>query len=208
MLIFLLLSSFIGLSFSTLGIDLSTLTSTTAWNCLRQNGYSFAIPRGYQSTGRVDPNVISNIRGARAAGFPYVDVYLFPCVPCGNPATQIGDLMRAVASENVGMIWIDVERHNWNANLAQNQQFISAMIAAGESAGRKLGIYTNYNNWQAIVGINWSGASHLPFWYAHYDNDPSFSDFRAFGGWSTPSIKQYVGDTTVCGVGVDLNWYP
>lgn len=48
-----------------------------------------------------------------------------------------------------------------------------------------------------------------PLWYAHYDNNPSFSDYSkyAFGGWSTPSIKQYLGDTTLCSVGVDLNFY-
>lgn len=30
-----------------------------------------------------------------------------------------------------------------------------------------------------------------PLWYAHYDNNPSFSDYPkyALGGWTTPSIK-------------------
>jgi len=44
--------------------------------------------------------------------------------------------------------------------------------------------------------------------YAHYDESKSFGDFSPFGGWSKPSIKQYAGDATVCGAGVDLNWYP
>lgn len=43
--------------------------------------------------------------------------------------------------------------------------------------------------------------------YAHYDGKPSFSDFRPFGGWSKPAIKQYAGDKTECGAGVDLNYY-
>jgi hypothetical protein len=43
---------------------------------------------------------------------------------------------------------------------------------------------------------------------AHYDNNPSFSDFSPFGGWNQPAIKQYVGDAVVCGAGVDKNWYP
>lgn len=43
--------------------------------------------------------------------------------------------------------------------------------------------------------------------YAHYDGNPSFSDFRPFGGWSKPAIKQYAGDKTECGAGVDLNYY-
>ena len=43
--------------------------------------------------------------------------------------------------------------------------------------------------------------------YAHYDNNPSFSDFNPFGGWSKPSIKQYSADRSICGAGVDLNYY-
>jgi hypothetical protein len=34
--------------------------------------------------------------------------------------------------------------------------------------------------------------------YAHYDNNPSFSDFSSFGGWSSPHAKQYAGDVTAC----------
>ena len=45
-------------------------------------------------------------------------------------------------------------------------------------------------------------------WYAHYDGNPSFSDFAAFGGWTHPAIKQYQGTTSLCSAGVDLSWYP
>ena len=30
--------------------------------------------------------------------------------------------------------------------------------------------------------------------YAHYDNVQSFNDFRAFGGWKKPAIKQFKGE--------------
>lgn len=30
--------------------------------------------------------------------------------------------------------------------------------------------------------------SSLPLWYPHYDNNPSFSDFQSFGGWSSPML--------------------
>jgi hypothetical protein len=47
----------------------------------------------------------------------------------------------------------------------------------------------------------------LPIWYAHYDNLPNFSDWKPFGGWQKPNIKQYKGTVTLCGVnGVDLNF--
>ena len=34
------------------------------------------------------------------------------------------------------------------------------------------------------------------------DGDASFDDFSAFGGWTTPAIKQYEGSKTLCGAGV------
>eukprot|EP01124_Arcella_intermedia_P007760 TRINITY_DN147_c0_g1_i5.p1 TRINITY_DN147_c0_g1~~TRINITY_DN147_c0_g1_i5.p1 ORF type:complete len:214 (+),score=13.68 TRINITY_DN147_c0_g1_i5:52-693(+) len=193
---------------ATKGVDVSQLVSTSAWSCLASSGYSFAIIRGYRSGGSVDANVVTNIRNARSAGFSYVDVYLFPCVPCGNAAGQMSDLVNAISGQNYGMIWIDVEVLNWSTSKTTNQNFITEMIGRGRALGVNMGIYTNKNNWSTIVGVSWSGASTLPLWYAHYDNSPSFGDFSSFGGWSTPSIKQYAGDKTVCGIGADLNWYP
>ena len=32
----------------------------------------------------------------------------------------------------------------------------------------------------------------MPLWYAHYDNNPSFSDFSPFGGWKEPYAKQVI----------------
>jgi GH25 family lysozyme M1 (1,4-beta-N-acetylmuramidase) len=194
-------------SLATLGVDISQLVSTSAYSCLSSNDYSFAIPRGYQSSGNVDPNVVSNIKNAKAGGIEYVDVYLFPCVPCGNPAGQASALVNAIRGQNYGQIWIDVETYAWSSSLSANQNFITAMVNQLKSLGQHVGIYTNYYNWQSIVGLGWTGCASLPLWYAHYDNNPSFSDFQSFGGWNTPNMKQYAGDVTKCGVGVDLNFY-
>ena len=50
-------------------------------------------------------------------------------------------------------------------------------------------------------------ASHQFYRYPHYDNDPSFNDFNPFGGWKEPALKQYSADRSICGAGVDLNYY-
>lgn len=192
-------------SLATLGVDVSQLTNV--FSCLHSSGYTFAIVRGYQSSGNVDPNVVTNIKNARAGGMSDVDVYLFPCVPCGNPAGQATALVNAIKGQNYGMVWVDVETYAWSSSLSANQNFITTLVNQLKSLGQHVGIYTSYYNWQSIVGLSWTGCSSLPLWYAHYDNNPSFSDFTAFGGWSTPSIKQYKGDATVCGAGVDLNYY-
>ena len=104
-------------------------------------------------------------------------------------------------------MWVDVERYAWSSNKDSNQAFLQSIISELKSKRVSTGIYTNYYNWEEIMGLNYDGAAHLPLWYAHYDNNPSFSDFDTFGGWSSPSMKQYRGDTTICTAGVDLNYY-
>lgn len=51
--------------------------------------------------------------------------------------------------------------------------------------------------------------TNLPLWYAHYDLKKNFDDWPSnrFGGWNTPSIKQYTGDEHVCGLEVDLSFF-
>lgn len=76
---------------------------------------------------------------------------------------------------------------------------------------KKVGIYASRYMWSSIYGSFTAcpnAATNVALWYAHYDNTPSFADFQAFGGWKTPTIKQYEGTTSLCGASVDRNWHP
>lgn len=77
-----------------------------------------------------------------------------------------------------------------------------------KSKGKTVGIYASRYMWQTIFGsfTACTGVSSQQLWYAHYDNSASFSDFSAFGGWKSPHMKQYEGDVTLCGAGVDKNY--
>jgi len=70
------------------------------------------------------------------------------------------------------------------------------------------GIYCSYYQWEDLFGLDYvySRAKSFPMWYAHYDNAQTYGDFKPFGGWTEPYMKQYKGDTTLCGQGVDLNF--
>ena len=193
-------------SFCYLGVDISELYSTSGYQCLVNNDYHFAIPRGYCSPGYVDPNVRQNILNARAGGMSYVDAYIFPCVPCANPEEQANSLVDWIAGYDYGMIWIDVEPWAWSGDKGVNQDFIRRMANQLKNRGQNIGIYTNNNGWSQIVG-SWTEMASLPLWWAYWDNDPSYSVFYPFGGWSKFAIKQYVGDTEVCGLSVDLDFY-
>jgi GH25 family lysozyme M1 (1,4-beta-N-acetylmuramidase) len=71
-----------------------------------------------------------------------------------------------------------------------------------QKLGKKVGIYASSYMWGQIMGGSdqCNKFMDLPLWYPHYDNVPNFSDFKPFGGWTKPEIKQYKGDINLCGV--------
>ena len=200
-------------SLCVLGVDVSQLFSTSTYQCMKNNGYSFVIIRGWYSFGAVDKNVVSNLNNAKAAGL-ITDIYMFPCR--GKSATaQVDEMMSSISGSLYGMIWIDVETNpssgcGWGKDYAANCAYLTDIISRIKSHGKKPGIYASEYMWQTIMGSlkGCPSVSSTQLWYAHYDNKPTFSDFLPFGGWSKPNIKQYAGDTTLCGAGVDKNYYP
>eukprot|EP01147_Barroeca_monosierra_P008577 gene8577-10279_t len=201
---------------ATYGADVSTATSQSALSCLRGNGYSFAIARCFRSTGTVDPNCPQTIINAWNAGLTHVDIYLFPRPTAGNPAAQIDALVNFLNQQGIkprgqkpksyGMLWLDIEGPQyWTSSQTENRNFFSGLVSQAKAHGIPLGVYTSASQWNPIMG-DWSGGSAFPLWYAHYDGSASFSDFKPFGGWSKPSIKQYAGTTNVCGASIDKNW--
>lgn len=73
-----------------------------------------------------------------------------------------------------------------------------------------MGIYASTVMWESIMGSKTAckGLGSHELWYAHYDGKQSFTDYQEFGGWPKPSMKQFQGDVTVCGAGIDKNYRP
>ena len=199
---------------ATLGTDVSTLVSASAYSCLKSNGYSFTTIRAYCSGGHTDPNAVATIANAWSGGQNYVDAYIFPCVAscaASGPSAkqQIKDTHSYLSNSKYGMLWLDIEGPQyWFSDTSKNVQFIQDMITEGKALNITLGIYTGNSQWSPITGES-NQFSSLPLWYPHYESppNPSYSDWVSFGGWSKPAIKQYKGTTTLCGAGVDENYY-
>eukprot|EP00047_Mylnosiga_fluctuans_P014056 m.35031 g.35031 ORF g.35031 m.35031 type:complete len:233 (+) comp5289_c0_seq1:940-1638(+) len=203
---------------ATQGVDLSQATSQSSFSCLKGSGYSFAVARCYESVGQPDPNCPDSVKNAWNGGMAHVDVYLFPDPKRGDAAAQMSSMINFLASHGIhsrgappnsfGMVWLDIEGPGyWTSSQATNRAFFEGLVNQGHALGVVVGVYTSESQWSPIMG-DYSGGSALPLWYAHYDGSPSFSDFRAFGGWTHPAIKQFQGTTSKCGAGIDLNWYP
>jgi len=195
--------------------DMSSLPSLSGLECMVRAGYDCFCMRAYQSIGAPDPNVVQALAYAHEAGLTHVDVYMFPCPTCGiSASSQFQSMIDNLASSSYEMIWFDIEEDSagqyWSESYDTNRAFMNELISACSSAGKKCGVYSNYNNWVTIFGDpSWvaSGSSSLPVWYADYDYAENFDDYAAFGGWETPSMKQFSGNDYVCGLGIDESWY-
>ncbi|KAH3764001.1 glycosyl hydrolase family 1 [Pelomyxa schiedti] len=192
------------------GVDVSQLYATSSWSCLVTNGYSFAIPRGYRSSGSVDPNAVSNVNNARAGGIKYVDVYFFPCPTCSkSAATQVDELYNATKGVNIGMWWLDVEGGTsyWSSTYSTNQNWFTSWVSEVKAKGISFGVYTNKNEWTAIMGSSYTGGSAYQLWWASWTGSCSIGSFTSFAGWTKANIQQYAGDVSTCSMSVDKNCY-
>eukprot|EP01114_Cavostelium_apophysatum_P023284 TRINITY_DN8722_c0_g1_i2.p1 TRINITY_DN8722_c0_g1~~TRINITY_DN8722_c0_g1_i2.p1 ORF type:complete len:505 (+),score=91.26 TRINITY_DN8722_c0_g1_i2:30-1517(+) len=191
------------------GLDVSTPVTVSNFKCVNSAGFDYAIVRAWQSNGQPDPNAPSTVANAWSAGLTHVDVYMFPCFSCGNPGGQVTKAIQYLSSHGTkfDIFWLDIEGPQYWGSQQENVNFMQGMLSAAKSQGISVGIYTSSSQWEPIMG-SWTGGSGYPLWYAHYDGQPSFSDFSPFGGWHTPAMKQFQGTSSVCGVGIDHNWCP
>jgi len=195
------------------GVDVSTSVSSTHASCFASSSITYIIPRGYRSVGSVDTNVCTTLKNAKSAGISVRDVYLFPCPTCSASASsQMSQLVTYLkancASSWSGRIWLDIEgTQYWTGSTSSNKAWYQKLVDSCSTYSVTCGVYSSSSQWSALFGSKtYSYGSSLKLWYAHYDNSASFSDFSAFGGWTSPHAKQYIGDTTLCSVGVDKNY--
>ncbi|KAH7684456.1 Protein LYS-6, partial [Aphelenchoides avenae] len=175
MLRFLLACSFAYTALATIGWDGIQRCDVGCFQCLKGNGYNFFIGRVWMSTGNHDDTGIQNVKDARAAGIPYVDAYIFPCLKsrCAPAKNQVEATINKLREQgaNIGMLWLDIERQEWPADMTKNRQYVLDMAAQAEKIGVKVGVYANLNNWKEIVGLDFTGLAKYPLWYAHYDGN-------------------------------------
>ncbi|KYQ91476.1 glycoside hydrolase family 25 protein [Tieghemostelium lacteum] len=193
-----------------LGVDISSSSTESDWKCLKGKGYELAVIRCWESIGQPDPNAAASVIGAWAGGMKYVDVYIFPCYSCGNGYGQVQSAIKDLQSKKAkfGTVWFDIEGPGiyWSSSQSDNQKFFEDMVSGAEKLGVSIGIYTSESQWVPIMG-DYTGGSAYKLWYAHYDDNPSFSDFTPFGGWKSPHMKQWDDNGNDCGLGYDKNYF-
>ena len=94
---------------------------------------------------------------------------------------------------------------------AANREFLEALTNRALELNIKVGIYSSYADWENLMGLDYQfpNAASYPLWYPHYDTKHSFDGFKAFGGWTTPFMKQYDDDDChTCLFEINKNYRP
>jgi len=197
------------------------LVNSSCYECLVSNGYSYAILQAQTGhplgDGHYNPYIGPNYHSAISAGISPIDVYIFPDYG-QDPVAQVNQTISLLFQDDVlyhnNMIYMDVENTQyWPGTCDENIEFLHKIIATAESmyydCGLNfcIGIYSSASQWSPIM-CGTTEFSKYPLWYPHYDNDPSFQDWKPFGGWVTPVMKQYTGTTSICGTEIDNDYKP
>eukprot|EP00178_Gracilaria_changii_P005903 TRINITY_DN20073_c0_g1_i1.p1 TRINITY_DN20073_c0_g1~~TRINITY_DN20073_c0_g1_i1.p1 ORF type:complete len:218 (-),score=19.23 TRINITY_DN20073_c0_g1_i1:31-660(-) len=186
---------------------------------LQGHGITKIIPRAWYSYGAPDHNAARQINDAKAVGMD-ADVYLFPCR--GKDArSQARQMINYLSNEGLGSwdygtIWVDIERNpssgcSWDSySHASNCQFLNDILDEISNQSMTPGVYTSPYEWELVMGSRGactSAANHGGLWYAHYDGEKNFNDYSQIGGWWSPTMKQYRGNASMGGCGVDLSYF-
>jgi GH25 family lysozyme M1 (1,4-beta-N-acetylmuramidase) len=154
------------------------------------------------------------MQNADAAGIDFIDPYIFPCRGI-SAADQVDSFIDNLGDTFYSYVWVDIEQNpspgcSWSSYTAdQNCKFIGELVDRILLRGKYPGFHSSNTMWNQVFGnaAACSVYSDYPLWYANYNGQQSYDDFVSFGGWTSPSRKQYQADVSVCGVTVNQNWY-
>jgi hypothetical protein len=202
------------IGFSKNGLDIALSTTDATFSCFSQQGATFVIVQAYMGYGGVNSNALQNLKNARNRGFQ-TDIYMGNC-PGKDAYVQINEMLNAVDRSYFDTVWVRVEPNSspgcsWTSNSPQkNCQYLRSLINGIQSKGLKAGIFSSPSFWKsAFQTLSYCPeVASVPLWYGADDGQASFTGFSAFGGWSTPSLKMFSYQYTICGQPSNLDWKP
>ncbi|CAD6184918.1 unnamed protein product [Caenorhabditis auriculariae] len=200
-------------------VDFSVSASTTTLNCLKSGGYSVVFTRAYNpsGSGSFDRNSATTIKNANTVGLG-VEAYITPQPKSKTKtgAQQFVEVYQGLTSSGIVIrsAWIQVTSPaNWYTN-STNVNFLLSMINQARQYGVAVGIYTSYSDWYTITS-NYQGLpSDILVWYYNVyasgvtgESAPTYTDFRPFGTWKVPTVKQFAQVESVCQTTLNRNVY-
>ncbi|KHJ91002.1 hypothetical protein OESDEN_09140 [Oesophagostomum dentatum] len=166
--------------------------------------------------GAFDTNAVNNIRYAWNAGLG-TEVFMTPQPKSykkgGQQLQEVYNGLKA-GKIDVKRVWVQVTSPvNWGANAQANIAFLNDIVKAAKTYGLTIGYYTSQYDWAQITkSAPVQGTTQLWYWNVNGagpggETPANFNDFRAFGGFTKPTAKQFGQVENVCGFVVNRDIY-
>ncbi|KAL6733471.1 hypothetical protein Aduo_004116 [Ancylostoma duodenale] len=196
-------------------VDVSWTVPSSSFKCIRQSNYNVAFIQGYSGAlqGMVSQYAIDNIRSANSEGLG-TEVYMELQPKSSKTGAQQFDEMYGTlrnANINLRSVWVQASvpmPNYWYTNTTLNNNFLNSILSRASQYGLSIGVYTSANDWSEITGNATISNAMLWYWNTYSLESPAnFDDFRPFGGWTAPSVKQFGRVEMVCGVPANRDFY-
>jgi hypothetical protein len=199
-------------------VDFGVSASLSTLQCLYQQGYNAVFIQVYGPTngGSVNNAGCQSVINSYSANLG-TEIYITPATSGKSGQQQFDEAFNAMKASgiNVKSIWLQVTSPiNWPNNVQTNVNLIQSFINRATSYGIRSGIYTNWYDWQQITGA-YTGFQSARLWYwnalgqgPNAEAPANFDDFRSFGGWNSPAVKQFALNEALCGLTVNRDVYP
>ncbi len=131
-----------------------------------------------------------------------IEAYIW-LYPTADAAAEMARALDTYGAYPIGRWWLDCEEQG---DLSSEQMVSHVEQALGALPKGQRGIYTNRSFWLRATGNSTKFAKE-PLWDASWGEAARLDGFTSYGGWQKRHMLQHIGDTVLCGVGVDLNVY-
>ena len=182
-------------------------TNISDFQCFKDKLYAIAFVRGYLSTGKIDPYLISNLKGASILEYrPYV--YMNPCLKCKmSLVEQVNTLMDTIVDMKYDSVIFKVKlSDHWPNDPASNCKNIKLALNEIKKTEKIYTVQSDINDWNLIMGKDCKVSSDYRndlFWDKH-DKQKNFKGFKPFAGYNIAITKEYDGPLQVCNHEVDV----
>uniref|UniRef100_A0A1I7YJL8 GH26 domain-containing protein n=1 Tax=Steinernema glaseri TaxID=37863 RepID=A0A1I7YJL8_9BILA len=198
------------------GVDLTDYGTVQTFQCIRNLRYSYAFIGVYNSVGNgtVYSYAVQNVAPI-LAGLKIHIVHAPAPQSSKSGATQFLETYNTLKAYGVSVhtVFLQITSPiSWPNNPQKNSAFIADFVNAAARVNVHVAFYTNWYDWEQITG-GWVTTPRLLWYWNTLGNgvdaagSDDFTDFRPFGGFTSPyvAVKQYRRNLSGCGVAFNGN---
>ena len=197
------------------GFDVSIGIDSSTASCFAQESKDWMACRAWKNNASYDSNCCTSINLAQNSGIATRSAYMTPCPQCSQTArTQLDNMFNGLqagcqsAWSGTAYLQISASASSWYSTTSENQRWYQTLVDGCTSRfGITCAILSSYNDWVTLFGDEtYTYGNTLDLWYVQNDGEASFSGFQPFGGWTSPSVKQYTTGSHLCGISSNLDY--